>query len=502
MSDQDEHRPDPDALLARVKEEEARQARGKLKIFLGAAAGVGKTYAMLEAAHARRAEGVDVVIGWVDTHGRAETEALIKGLEILARRPIEYHGTILTEFDLDAALTRHPTLILVDELAHTNVPGARHTKRWQDVQELLDAGITVYTTLNVQHLESLNDVVAKITGVRVHETIPDAVIEHADEVELVDLPPEELLQRLKEGKVYVPEQAQEAIRNFFRKGNLIALRELALRRTAERVDADMQEYRREQAVAPVWQTREALMACVGPGDSNDRVVRAAARLAGQLDVPWHAVYVETPALQRLGSRERERILQSLKLAQDLGAQTATLAYQDGVEGVVGYARDHNLARVLVGRDRPKAWRLWHRHFAERLGRLAPDLEIVQVAHSEAGARPGRGPGAEVPAAGSVPLEYVKSAVACALAALLATPLLDVFDLANIVMIFLLTVLGVAARYGRGPAVLAAFLAVGFYDFFFVPPRFSFAVSDVQYLLTFVVMLAVGLTDRKSTRLNS
>src|SRR5574337_1832587 len=327
MSDQDEHRPDPDALLARVKEEEARQARGKLKIFLGAAAGVGKTYAMLEAAHARRAEGVDVVIGWVDTHGRAETEALIKGLEILARRPIEYHGTILTEFDLDAALVRHPTLILVDELAHTNVPGARHTKRWQDVQELLDAGITVYTTLNIQHLESLNDVVAKITGVRVHETIPDAVIEHADEVELVDLPPEELLQRLKEGKVYVPEQAQEAVRNFFRKGNLIALRELALRRTADRVDAQMRVYMREHAIEKIWPTRERLLVCVGPNPFSTRLVRTAKRMADRLDAEWIAAYVETPTHRRLPLAVQDQAVETLRLAERLGAQTVTLTGQ-------------------------------------------------------------------------------------------------------------------------------------------------------------------------------
>jgi two-component system sensor histidine kinase KdpD len=232
-------RPDPDALLTRVKEEEAHQRRGRLKVFLGAVAGVGKTYAMLQAARERQADGADVLVGWVDTHGRAETEALLPGLELLPRRPVEYRGHVLTEFDLDLALSRRPTLILVDELAHTNAPGSRHAKRWQDVAELLGAGIHVYTTLNVQHLESLNDVVAQITGVVVRETLPDSVLEQADEVELIDLPPEDLLQRLKEGKVYVPDQAAEAAKSFFRKGNLIALRELALRRTADRVDVQM-----------------------------------------------------------------------------------------------------------------------------------------------------------------------------------------------------------------------------------------------------------------------
>jgi two-component system, OmpR family, sensor histidine kinase KdpD len=492
-----EQRPDPDELLARVQAEEAAARRGKLKIFFGASAGVGKTYAMLAAARQQREQGVDVVVGVVETHGRQETERLTVGLPHLPLKEVAYRDRMLPEFDLDAALARHPALILVDELAHSNVAGSRHPKRWQDVDELLDAGIDVYTTVNVQHLETLNDVVSGIIGIQVWETLPDRVFEEADEVVLVDLPPDELLQRLKEGKVYLPHQAERAIRNFFRKGNLIALRELALRRTADRVDEEMQEYRREQAVSPVWQTRESLLACVGPAGSNERVVRAAARLAGQLDVPWHVVYVETPALQRLAAGLRRPILQALKLAQDLGAQTATLAGQDAAEVVVGYARDHNLSRILMGRDRPRRWRWWHRHFGDRLGTLAPDLEVVQVARRETAPRP-------VPTGVALPRpalpwgDYAMSALACGLATGLATPLLGVFDLANIVMIFLLTVLGVAVRYGRGPAVLAAFLSVGLFDFFFVPPRLTFAVADVQYLLTFAVMLAVGLTISQLT----
>ncbi|MFI4945813.1 MAG: two-component system sensor histidine kinase KdbD, partial [Burkholderiales bacterium] len=257
-------RPDPEALLARVKEEEARARRGKLKVFFGAAAGVGKTYAMLEAAREQRADGVDVVVAYIETHGRAETDALLAGLEILPRQPLEYRGTTLAELDLDGALRRRPAIILVDELAHTNAPGSRHAKRWQDVVELLDAGIDVYTTVNVQHVESLNDVVAKITGVVMRETVPDSVFEQADEVELIDLPPDALLQRFREGKVYLPGQAQEALANFFRKGNLIALRELALRRTAERVDAQMRVYRREHAIDRIWPTVERILVCVGP----------------------------------------------------------------------------------------------------------------------------------------------------------------------------------------------------------------------------------------------
>src|SRR5438876_2166750 len=287
-------RPNPDELLARVQAEQARQARGQLKIFFGATAGVGKTYAMLKAAHERRAEGVDVVVGWVDTHGRAETAALLAGFEALPRRPVIYHSTTLNEFDLDAALTRRPTLILVDELAHTNAPGSRHAKRWQDVAELLDAGIEVYTTVNVQHLESLNDVVAQITGVTVRETVPDALLEQADEVELIDLPPDDLLQRLREGKVYVPPQAEQAMRHFFRKGNLIALRELALRRTAERVDAQMRVYMREHAIEKAWPAGERLLVCLGRSPASARLVRAAQRDADRLGAACVAAHVETP----------------------------------------------------------------------------------------------------------------------------------------------------------------------------------------------------------------
>src|SRR5207253_6667682 len=316
-------RPDPEALLARVKDEEARRARGKLKIFFGAAAGVGKTYAMLEAARIQRAAGVDLVAGVVETHKRAETEALLAGLEILPPRVVEYRGASLREFDLDAALARRPAVILVDELAHTNAPGSRHAKRWRDVLELLEAGITVYTTLNVQHIESLNDVVAKITGVVVRETVPDSVFEQADDVELVDLPAEDLRQRLREGKVYVPEQAAEAARHFFREGNLIALRELALRRTADRVDAQMQLYRRDHAIAETWPTTERILVCVSPSPLAVRLVRAARRMAVRLRAEWLVVYVETPAHLRLPAADRDRVVQTLRLADQLGAETIT-----------------------------------------------------------------------------------------------------------------------------------------------------------------------------------
>src|SRR5512136_948668 len=289
-----ERRPDPDQLLHRVREEEERKREGQLKIFFGAAPGVGKTYAMLEAARQKRAEGVEIVVGLVETHGRKETEALLEGLEVLPRRAVEYRGTRLKEFDLDAALLRKPTVMLVDELAHTNAPGSRHKKRWQDTYELLGAGITVYTTMNVQHLESLNDVVSQITGINVRETVPDFLLDRADEIELVDLPPEDLLQRLAEGKVYVAELAAQARKNFFRKGNLLALRELALRRTADRVDEQMQDYREVKGVKEVWPAAEKLLVCVGPNPRSIRLIRATKRMAAGLRAEWIAVYVEAP----------------------------------------------------------------------------------------------------------------------------------------------------------------------------------------------------------------
>jgi len=493
MTDQ---RPDPDQLLSRIKEEEARSQRGKLKIFFGASAGVGKTYAMLAAARQQLLQDVDVVVGVVETHGRMETEAMAQGLERLPLREISHRGRVLKEFDLDGALARRPALVLVDELAHSNVAGSRHPKRWQDVEELLAAGIDVYSTVNVQHLETLNDVVSGITGIRVWETIPERIFDEADEVVLVDLTPDELLQRLKEGKVYLGDQAERAIRNFFRKGNLIALRELALRRTADRVDDEMLQYRRAESVAPVWQTRESLLACLGPGEGADRIVRSAARIASRLDVPWHALYVETPELQRLPETKRHRILQALKLAQDMGAETATLAANDPTDASVRYAREHNLSKVLVGRDHPRPWRPWYRSFADKVGQLAPDLDVIQVARADRAERGGEPRGKameEVVGRFKAPWQsYAMAALVCAAVALIAAPLHAVFDLANMVMLFLVAVVIVALRYGRGPAVLAAFLSVAAFDYFYVPPRFSFAVSDVQYLMTFGIMLAVAL----------
>ena len=494
-------RPDPDELLIQLRDQTERAARGRLRIYFGSAAGVGKTYAMLSAARALKASGVDVLAGVIETHGRAETAAQIQGLEIMPPAQVTARGRTLPEFDLDGALHRHPALILVDELAHSNVAGSRHPKRWQDIEELLDAGIDVYTTLNVQHLESLNDVVGGITGIRVHETLPDTFFDRADEVVLVDTPADELIGRLKAGKVYLPAQAERAARNFFRKGNLMALRELALRRTADRVEDDVQAYRVTEAIKPVWKTEAALLCCIGPRDDTEHVVRSAARMSHQLAVAWHAVYVETPALQKLGDAQRERILQTVKLAEELGATTAVLSAQDVPSALVEHARHHNLSKVVMGHNKPRGW--WQREtLGRRLAQLAPEFDLIEVGK---GAR-SEGTKAIAPDRDLPPspfstrgrLGYLWAAAICGVTTLIALPLQPIFDLANIVMVFLLAVVIVAVRFGRGPAVLAAFFNVAAFDFFFVPPRMSFAVSDVQYLLTFGVMLIVGLITGQLT----
>jgi two-component system sensor histidine kinase KdpD len=495
-------RPDPDQLLARVQREERRETRGKLRIFFGACAGVGKTYAMLQAAREGRAQGVDVVVGLVETHGRAETAALLDGLEALPRRRVPYRGVELAELDLDAALARKPRLVVVDELAHTNAPGSRHAKRWQDIEELLGAGIDVYTAMNVQHLESLNDVVGKITGIRIRETVPDRVFDEAHEVEIVDLPPDELIERLHEGKVYMPEAAAGALANFFRKGNLIALRELALRRVAERVDRQMREYRTDEGIEESWPVAERIVVCVGPGASAERTVRAGARLAARMKADWTAVYVETPRLQRLPDAERDRILRNLRLAERLGGIAITLGGGDVAEEILAYARASNATRIVVGRT-PRAGVRAALAFsaADRIVAGAADLEVLVVGRDSAEASPGPAKALLVRSRdhlGVAPRRkmrwpgYAWAALAVAAATGLAALTDPFFEAANQVMIYLLAVTLVAMRLGRGPSVFAAVAAVVAFDFFFVEPRWSFAVADTQYVVTFGVMLAVGL----------
>jgi two-component system sensor histidine kinase KdpD len=492
-----EYRPNPDELLARVQADEVRQARGNLKVFFGATAGVGKTYAMLEAALEKRAEGIDVVVGYVETHGRVETETLLgtptlRGmLPVLPRRQVEYRGTTLHEFDLDAALARRPALILVDELAHTNAPGSRHPKRWQDVEELLSAGISVYTTVNVQHIESLNDVVAQITGVVVRETVPDRIIEQADEVELIDLPPDDLLQRLKEGKVYVPHQAERAAHNFFRKGNLIALRELALRRTAERVDAQMRGYMRDHAIPQTWPTAERILVCVGPGPLGDRLVRAARRMAAGLRAEWVVVTVEVPGSPRLSEADRDRIVHTLRLAEQLGAESHTLSGPKVSEVILDYARTRNVSKIVVGKPARPRWReILFGSTVDELVRQSGEIDVYVITGDH---------GTPKPSAHMLMIErtsersqYAKGILVVAQCTALAWLMFPSFALANLIMVYFLGVVVVAARFGRGPSIVATILSVAAFDVFFVPPYFTFAVADAEYLITFAVMLVVGL----------
>ncbi|KDE37752.1 sensor protein KdpD [Kosakonia radicincitans UMEnt01/12] len=483
-------RPNPDRLL----EHAATAHRGKLKVFFGACAGVGKTFAMLQEAQRLRAQGLDILVGVVETHGRKETAALLEGLATLPPRRIAHRGRLIQEFSLDDALARRPALILMDELAHSNAPGSRHPKRWQDVEELLEAGINVFTTVNVQHLESLNDVVSGVTGIQVRETVPDPFFDNADEVVLVDLPPDDLRQRLHEGKVYIGGQAERAIEHFFRKGNLIALRELALRRTADRVDDQMRAWRDRQGEEKVWHTRDAILLCVGHGAGNEKLIRTAARLAAKLGSVWHAVYVETPSLHKLPEPQRRAILSALHLAQELGAETATLSDPAEEKAILRYAREHNLGKIIIGRRNKHRW--WNpESFADKLARRAPDLDLVIIALDDAPAALPSRAGDTRPFIERWRVQLKGCAVALALCAaitLIAAQWLTAFDAANLVMIYLLGVVLVALFYGRWPSAFATVINVISFDLFFIAPRGTLAVSDVQYLLTFGVMMTVGL----------
>ncbi len=484
-------RPNPDDLLARVQAEDTESTRGSLKVFFGYAAGVGKTYTMLENAQRAKAAGREVVVGYVEPHGRPETEALLAGLEVLPLREHEYRGVKLRDFDVDAALARNPDLLLVDELAHTNAVGCRHEKRWQDVEELLDAGINVWTTLNVQHIESLNDVIGQITGVTVRETVPDRVFDLADDLELVDITPEELLIRLKGGKVYVSEQAQRAIQSFFQKSNLTALRELSLRQAARRVHTDVESARREKAAIQPWATAERLLVCVGPSPTTARVIRTARRMAAALDAPWLAVSVDLTG-EPASSPRKQQVSQHFRLAERLGAETVTLAGQNFTETILDYARSRNVTKILIGKTNQPRWRrLLIGTVVDDVLEKSGDIDVYVIRGVEEKT-------AHVPTrttATIIKLPYFCAIGLVSLTGLLAYGLrfLHLADAeANTVMLFLAAVAWTAFRYGRGPAVFASVLAVLVFDFFFIPPFHTFAVADTQYVVTFVVMLVIGL----------
>ncbi len=486
----EERRPDPDILLEEMRRESERGREGRLKIFFGAAPGVGKTYAMLEAARQKLAEGVDVLAGIVETHGRRETDALLSGLEILPRRNIEYRGTVLKEFDIDAALARKPSIILVDELAHTNAEGSRHKKRWQDIYELLGAGITVYTTMNVQHLESLNDVIAQITGVNVRETVPDFLLDRADEIELIDLPPDDLLQRLAEGKVYVAELAAQARNNFFRKGNLLALRELALRRTAEQVDEQMQTYRRGKGVKAVWPAAERILVCVGPSPFAVRLIRAAKRMAAGLRADWIAVNVEAPGKIQPTERDMKGLAENMRLAESLGAETVRLSGHKASEEILNYARSRNVTKIIVGKPTHPRWK--DKIFGSLLDEIvrgSGELDVYVITGDKAESVPKQIARVQK---NKAPLrDWIISIATVAGCTGAASLLLRHFELVDIAMFYLIGVIFTASRTNRGPALLASLLSVAAFDFFFIPPYYTFVVHQRSYYVTFIVMFIVA-----------
>ncbi|MBY0276228.1 DUF4118 domain-containing protein [Candidatus Binatia bacterium] len=494
-----EMRPSPEALLEHAE----RAERTKLRIFVGAAPGVGKTYAMLEAARERLREGVDVVVGVVETHGRKETEALLEGLVVVPRRSVEYRGQTLREMDLDAILARRPAIVLVDELAHTNAPGSRHPKRYSDVEELLEAGIEVWSTVNIQHLESLNDVVAQITGIRVQETVPDVVFERADEIKLIDLPPEDLIKRLHEGKVYVPAQAQRAIENYFKPGNLTALRELVLRHAAERVDDEVQRYMQAHAITGPWAVSERLMVCVSEGPFGERLVRAARRMAGRRHAEWIALFVEPAGFHRRTTDERERVARALHLAERLGGEPVTIPGRDVAAEIVRYARQRNVTEIVLGKPPRSFWQaLSRRSPVDDVIRASGDIEVrlvtgERLALPERASRRHR----EEASSGAPPaLRYGVAAGLVAAATGLALLLRALFALPDASMVFLTGVLFAAVWGGLGPSLAASVLALLVYDFFFVEPVLTLSVTkphDVVLLCVFLItsVLVSHLTAR-------
>ena len=495
-----EQRPSPEALLAAARRD-AKGQLGRLKIFLGAAPGVGKTYEMLLSARSKLKEGVDVVVGVVETHGRQETEALLNGFEVIARQPMVYVNRILSEFDIDAALKRRPDLVLVDELAHTNIPGSRHPKRYQDVEELLDAGIDVFTTLNIQHIESLNDVVAQITHVRVRETVPDSVLDRADAVELVDLTPDDLIQRLREGKVYVPKQAERALKNYFSPANLTALRELALRRTAERVDEQLLEHMRARAISGPWAAGDRILVCISEDARSAGLVRYAKRLADRLHAPWTALHVETRRAPQLREEERDRIGQTLRLAERLEGEAITMpaSARRIADDVLDFARKHNATHIIVGKSARSRWlELLRGSVVHDLVRRAGNISVHVIAGEEIATEPAPPMLATVATAAQPfdPLPYIVALLAVAAALAISKLLQPSLGLENVDLIFLTAIVGVAVRYGLWPSLVAAVAASLSYNFFFLPPVYTLTITDPTNVAAFVLftILAVVVSN--------
>ncbi len=478
MIDTEEKRPEPESFLEIAKQEETAKKRGKLIIYFGAAPGVGKTYSMLSDARVRKKEGIDVIVGYAETHGRAETEALLEGLEVIPLRVTEYKGVRLSEMNLDAVLARHPKIVLVDELAHTNAPGSRHAKRYQDVEELLNAGIDVYSTLNVQHLESLNDIVFRITGIRVGETIPDTFVQLADEIKLVDLPPEELLKRLKEGKVYTKDMAENAVKRFFKRGNLLALREMSLRLVAGSVDEKMLQYMRAHAIGGPWSATERVLVGVLASPYAEQLVRSAFRVASELDAEWIALYVETAKHAQLSDKEQEWLKNALSLAEKLGGHVVWVKGDDIAEEIARYAQSHNVTKIVMGK--PRRFGLFP-SLARKIMVRTKDIDIFLFAGKSEQPVPKKKIGI------IKPLNYVISALAVVLGALSGYLLRDILGQINLLFLMLLPVVLIALFLGRGASVFAAILSVIIFDYLFIPPGFSFA-SHVRNLLSYLVFI--------------
>jgi two-component system, OmpR family, sensor histidine kinase KdpD len=483
-----EKRPSPEALL----EAAAREARGKLKIFLGAAPGVGKTYEMLSVAQARRRDGVDVVVGVVETHGRRETEALLDGLTIMPRRRVDYKGHVLDEMDLDAILARRPRLVLVDELAHTNAPGSRHPKRYLDVEELLAAGIDVYSTLNIQHVESLNDVVAQITRIRVRETVPDTILDRADDIEIVDLAPDDLIKRLEEGKVYIPRQADRAIRHYFKPGNLTALRELALRRTAQRVDDEMLRYMRAHAISGPWAAGERVLVCVSEHPSCPGLIRYAKRLSDRMHAPFTALYVETARTTKLSDAARDRIAEALRLAERLGGDAVTLPGGRIADEVMRYSSENNITQIVIGKSGRSRWfEILHGSVVHELVRRSGNISVHVITGEE------DPPKAEAPVAtgGGANLDPAPYAVTTGIVAVavgLGMVLQEFLSVASITLVFLTGILISAVRFGLFPSLFACAVSVLAYNFFFLPPIYTFTIADPENVVALFFFLIVAV----------
>lgn len=488
LADRDQ-RPSPEALLAAAEKE----GRGRLKIFLGAAPGVGKTYEMLRQSQKRRQEGVDVVIGIIETHGRKETESLVEGLEVIPRQSIEYRGRTLYEMDLDGILARRPKLVLVDELAHSNAPGSRHAKRYLDIEELLAAGIDVYTTINIQHIESLNDVVAQITRIRVRETVPDLVIDRADEIEVIDLTPEDLIERLNEGKVYVRDQAQRALRHYFSPGNLTALRELALRRTAERVDDQMLSYMQEHAISGPWAAGERVLVCLSELPNTPGLIRYGKRLADRLKCKWTAVYVEGPRFARLNEAQRDRIADAMRLAEKLGANVAVVPGGPIADMLVQYSKSNNITQIVIGKSGRSRWfEILHGSVVHDLVRKAGNISIHVMAggaieepvEEQIATQAEEGTGAGNP--------YWYAALSVVGAVGIGELVSYFVQLPNISLIFLTAVLFSAVAWGLWPSLLSALLSVLAYNFFFLPPLYSFTIADPANVLALIIFFVVAI----------